>query len=573
MTAQNQLSGGRFLFADATPQEIFTPEDFSPEQRQIIEMTRKFAIQSIAPVIDRIEGKDFGLLRQLMQQAGELGLLAVDVPEQYGGLQMGKVTAALIAERISVCASFSVTFLSHSGIGLLPLLWYGTPEQKRKYLPGIVSGQTIAAYALSEGSSGSDALNIRASAVLSADGSHYVLNGEKMWISNAGLANLFTIFAKIDGRQFTAFLVDRNSPGLSIGKEEHKMGIRGSSTCPVVLRDCRVPVNNLLGQAGKGHHIAFNVLNAGRYKLGAMVLGGARYALEDALAYGKQRTAFGKSITEFGLVQEKLAESAAMLYVAEALVYRTAGSIDASLRDLNPLDAGYAELVQSHIADYAVECSIVKVWCSEMQSTIVDHVMQIYGGYGFTEDYPAARHYRDARINRIFEGTNEINRLIICNWTGKATRETLAAFREEPTTTPERQTDENEPFAELALLLRKMKRIVCKGLLLAQKRYGVGFAEIQELAGAFADMIAEVYALESALLRVSKHTSTESGDLVAYFAGIARRRFTYSAEKIFSHVEPEDAATTGAELFVPSHRALADRVTIGRRIVTRMLAN
>jgi alkylation response protein AidB-like acyl-CoA dehydrogenase len=428
MTGQNEFCGGRFLLADATSQQIFTPEDFSPEQRQIVEMTRKFAAQCVAPVIDRIEQKDFALMRQLMLQAGDLGLFAVDVPEQYGGLQMNKTTSALIAEWISVCASLSVTFISHSGIGLLPLLWYGTLEQKKRYLPGLISGETIAAYALSEGSSGSDALNIRATAVRSEDGSKFILNGEKMWISNAGFAGLFTIFAKIDGKHFSAFLVEAGTPGLSIGKEESKMGIRGSSTCPVVLRDCVVPASSLLGVAGKGHYIAFNVLNVGRYKLGAMVLGGARYALLEAIDYGKQRAAFGKSIVEFGLIQEKIAESAAMIYVAEALVYRTAGSIDESLKDVDPGCARYAEDVQSRITRYAVECSIAKVWCSEMQSVVVDHVMQIHGGYGFTEDYPAARYYRDARINRIFEGTNEINRLIIISWTEKDIRSALSAI-------------------------------------------------------------------------------------------------------------------------------------------------
>ena len=565
MTEKDEFCGGRFLLADATPQQVFTPEDLSPEQRQIVEMTRRFAAESVAPVIDRIERKDFDLLRQLIRQAGVLGLFAVDVPEQYGGLQMNKITSALITEWTSVSASLCVTFIAHSGIGLLPLLWYGTPEQKQRYLPGLISGETIAAYALSEGSSGSDALNIRATAVRSEDGSQFVLNGEKMWISNAGLASLFTIFAKIDGKLFSAFLVEAGTPGLSIGKEESKMGIRGSSTCSVVLRDCVVPATSLLGEAGKGHYIAFNVLNVGRYKLGAMALGGARYALQKGIEYGKQRSAFGKSITEFGLVQEKIAESAAMIYVAEALVYRTVGSIDASLQDVKPGGAQYAVEVQSRIAKFAVECSIAKVWCSEMQAVVVDHVLQIHGGSGFTEDYPAARFYRDARVNRIFEGTNEVNRLIISGWTEREIRGALAALEDDSTT--EHSKD------GVVRLVGEMKRAVRRILSLALTNCGKGYAEIQELAGTLADMICEVYALESSLLRCRKNPSALGADLVAYYACIARRRFLSAAEKMLSHIAPDEDPGDVDRILSTMRWTPADQIATGRRIAEQMLTD
>src|SRR5580700_1948300 len=369
------IPGGNFLIANATPEDIFTPEDFSDEQQEIARTTAEFAEKSILPRANEIEAKNFAVTRELLLEAGGLGLMAVDIPEQYGGLALDKVTAALISDRIAVSASFSVSFSAHTGIGTLPVVWYGTPAQKEKYLPKLASGEWIAAYALSESSSGSDAMNIRAQAKLSADGTQYILNGEKMWISNAGFADLFIIFAKIvtDGNQatqFSAFLVERGTPGLTIGAEEHKLGIRGSSTCPLVLSDCAIPVDNLLGEAGKGHHIAFNILNVGRYKLGAATLGGARNTLRNAVRYGKQRLAFGKPITSFGLIQEKIAATAAGIFAGEALVYRVVGAIDAALSTL-PQDASSAE-TQKRIEDYAVECSIVKVWCSEMLDRAVD---------------------------------------------------------------------------------------------------------------------------------------------------------------------------------------------------------
>src|SRR3954471_4996339 len=333
--AATSAKGGSFLIEERRPEDVFTPEDFTEEHRQIAKTTVEFTTNEVMPAAQQIEAKDFAVTRSLLRKAGELGLMSVDVPEAYGGLEMDKVTSALIAESMSQLASFSVAFSAHAGIGTLPIVWYGTPAQKEKYLPRLATGGWIGAYALSESSSASDAMNCRTRAALAPDGQHYVLDGEKMWITNSGFADVFTVFAKVDGEKFTAFIIERGTPGLTIGPEEHKLGIRGSSTCPLILANCRVPVGNVVGEIGKGHHIAFNILNIGRFKLGAACVGGARNGLQNAIQYAKERKAFGKTIAEFSVNQEKLAGSAAGIYGGEPLASRTSGMSDAALADVD----------------------------------------------------------------------------------------------------------------------------------------------------------------------------------------------------------------------------------------------
>ena len=519
---KTKIAGGSFLIEDRRPDEVFTPEDFTDEHRQIAQTTEEFALKEIVPNVEKIEHKDYSISRELIKKASELGLASVDIPEDYGGMDMDKVTSAIIADYIAKSGSFSVTWGAHVGIGTLPIVYFGTPEQKQKYLPKLASGEWVGAYALSESSSGSDALNCRSRADLSADGKHYVLNGEKMWITNAKFADLYVIFAKVGGEKFSAFIVERTFPGFSVGAEEKKLGIRGSSTCPLILNDCQVPVENVLGEIGKGHIIAFNILNIGRFKLGAGCVGGARTSLQTALSYAKQRKAFGKTLSEFGLIREKIADIATGIYVGEALAYRTVGMIDEALRDIDKKSPDSSTQIRKGIEEYAVECSILKVWGSEMLDRVVDHVVQIYGGYGFVEEYPAERAYRDSRVNRIFEGTNEINRMIITGWLMKramsgqlALMPAIKKLMDEVLSGPSMGEEVEGELAAERTLLGNAKKAALFVAGVASQRYMMELAEQQEVMAALADVIIEVFAMDSALLRTMKLVQAQGENAAA----------------------------------------------------------
>jgi butyryl-CoA dehydrogenase len=470
---------------------------------------------------------------------------------------MDKVTSAIIADRIAKSGSFSVTFGAHVGIGTLPIVYFGTEEQKKKYLPRLASGELVGAYALSESSSASDALNCRAKAVLSPDGKHYVLNGEKMWITNAHFADIFILFAKVDGEKFTAFIVEKDFPGFSVGAEEHKMGIRGSSTAPLILNDCLVPVENLLGDIGKGHVIAFNILNVGRFKLAAFSVGGARTALQSSIKWAKDRKAFGKTIADFGLIREKIAQMNVGIYVGESMVYRTVGMMDVALGGVDKSAADASKQIRDAIEEYAVECSLLKVWGSEMLDMVVDEQVQIYGGYGFVEEYPAERAYRDARVNRIFEGTNEINRMLVVD---RLTRNAMSGklplmaaikkLTDEIMGGP--SADEFEgALAEDRKTVANAKKLslFCAGV--AIQKYMMGLKDHQEVLAGLADLVTECYAMDSALVRAQKVLATQ-GEAAAkvpiamaqIYTSYAMDRVAACAKKVLAEVAEGDMLRT-----------------------------
>ena len=511
------FKGGEFLVTEVTKDEVFTPEDFTDEQRAIGETTEQFVANDIAPHIEEIDQQNFDLVVEGMRKAGELGLLMIDAPEEYGGLELDKATSMLVGEKISYAGSFSVAYAAHSGIGTLPLIYYGTAAQKEKYLEKIISGEWIAAYCLTEPESGSDALGARATATLSEDGQYYLLNGTKQFITNGGFAQLFTVFAKVDKEHFTAFLVERDFDGLVIGAEEKKLGIKGSSTTQIILDNCKVPVENVLGEIGKGHKIAFNVLNVGRFKLGAGVTGAAKMALAEGIRYANERKQFGKPISSFGAIQEKFANLTAATFASESLVYRLAGLLDNRLATLEKGVDNYYDLYQKGIEEYATECAISKVYCSEVLAEVVDEVVQIHGGYGFVSEYPAERYYRDERINRIFEGTNEVNRLLIPGMIlRKAMKGELPLQKEamkalEGLMTPSfEEIDDSLPFAREKVLLKNLKAVFLLLAGAAVQKYLMRLQDEQEILTAAADIAIEIFALESAVLRAEKSLAKAS---------------------------------------------------------------
>jgi alkylation response protein AidB-like acyl-CoA dehydrogenase len=555
---KTKIQGGSWLLEERALEDIFTPEDFSEQHQMIAQTTEEFAQNEIVPSIERIEHKEWAVTRELLRKASEIGIANTDVPEEYGGSDMDKVSGAIIADRIAKCGSFSVSFGGHVGIGTLPIVYFGTEEQKEKYLPKLASGEWVGAYALSESTSGSDAMNARTKAVLSPEGKHYILNGEKMWITNASFADIFVVFAKVDGEKFTAFIVERTFPGFAVGAEEKKLGIRGSSTCPLILTDCKVPVENLLGEIGKGHVIAFNILNIGRFKLGAGVVGGARNSLAAAIAYAKQRKAFGKSISDFGLIQEKLAQIAAGVFTGEAMVYRTVGMIDAALSGIDKHSPDASREIRKGIEEYAVECSIAKVWASELLDRTVDEVVQIYGGYGFVEEYPAERAYRDSRVNRIFEGTNEINRMITTGWllkqamSGKlALLPAIKKLMDEVLAGPSLAEPFEGALANERAMVANAKKIALLVAGAASQKYMTALADQQEIMGAMADILIEVYAMESAVLRARKIAERQgeaAADLAIamtqVYAAQAMEKIESCAKKVLAAVAEGDMLRT-----------------------------
>src|SRR2546428_729689 len=531
------IKGGSFLIEERSPAEIFTPEDFNEEHRMIAETTRQFMDAEVLPRIDELENKDWKLARELVKRAADLGRVGAGIPEEYGGLALDQTSGALIAENIGRSASFATTLGAQSGIGLMPIVYFGTEAAKKKYLPKIAAGELITAYALTEAGSGSDALAAKATAKLSADGSEYILNGEKMFITNGGFADIYVVFAKVDGDKFTAFIVDRQD-GCRPGAEEHKMGIKGSSTTPLILADAKCPVENLLGEVGKGHKIAFNILNIGRFKLGAMCLGGMKLAVTESVKYANERHQFGKSISSFGAIKSKLGEMAIRTWVGEAMTYRTLGMIEEGLgaiADSKDMDARLKA-----IEEYAAECSIIKVALSEYCNYITDEMVQIFGGYGYSADYPAERAYRDTRINRIFEGTNEINRMLIPGRLMKAAMSGRLALlpaaqglMDEILSPAMGSFDLDESLlATEQKLAQNAKKVALMTLGTAAQKYMMVLADQQEILLRVADIIMDAYAMESAILRTLKLATAQRDNSAARYIDMTRVFCNDAVERI-----------------------------------------
>jgi alkylation response protein AidB-like acyl-CoA dehydrogenase len=548
---------GRFLTSNVGPGDVFTREDLTAEQKLFGQTAAEFMRREVVPSAARLYARDWPFTRELLRKAGELDLLRLEIPEVYGGLGLDKASAAYVAEQIGMNPSFGGSIGAHTGIGTLPLLYFGSAAQKAKYLPRLASGELIGAYALTEPGSGSDALAARTTAVATEDGSHYVLNGRKMWITNGGFADLFTIFAKIDGTKFTGFLVERGM-GVVSGPDEHKLGLDGSSTTELILDDVRVPRENLLGAIGEGHKVAFNTLNLGRVKLGSRNLSCAKFALGNAARYARERKQFGKSIGEFGLIKHKLAEMSLRIFVGDAMVYRTLGEVDRALAAVDPADGG---AVLGTIEQFAIECSINKVCSSEILAYVVDESLQVYGGNGYSREFPAERPYRDARITRIYEGTNEINRLII----------------------PTRILRNGIP-AEIAAggtgdraVLAAAKRLAVAMLAGASEAHGDRVAEHQEVLAHIANVVIDGYAIESALARSEKLAAARSdvaalaADMTAVFVSDAADRIVHAAKQVAHALGDHAAATRERAAAVAAHPGM-DTVAARRRIAEAVLS-
>ncbi|MED4129105.1 acyl-CoA dehydrogenase family protein [Shouchella miscanthi] len=553
----NLLKGGSFLLEDIDASHYFAPEDFTEEQLMIARTTEDFIEKDVKPYVDAIENHEFQHTTRLLKKAGELGLLGADVPEEYGGIGLDKISSSLISERFSRVGAFGLSHGAHVGIGTLPIVFFGSHEQKKKYLPALATGEKFAAYALTEPSSGSDALGAKTTAVLNEEGTHYVLNGEKQWITNSAFADVFVVYAKIDGEKFTAFIVEKEFNGVSTGPEEKKMGIKGSSTRTLVLEDANVPVENVLGEIGRGHIIAFNILNIGRYKLGVGCIGGAKVALELAATYATERKQFKTPIASFRLIQEKLASMATEIFASESAIYRTGGLIEDRFASLSEEEQKDGRAVANAIAEYAIECSLNKFDGSETLDFVADEAVQIHGGYGFMAEYQVERIYRDSRINRIFEGTNEINRMLVPGTLLRKAMKGELPFLEKATALQEElmmlmpQEVGDEPLEQEKYLLGMAKKIFLMIAGTGAQKYGPELDKEQEILAVVADIVNDIYSLESVILRTEKAIQKSSVDaqnqkllMTQVFAQEAINRIEANAKKALVHVEEGDTLRT-----------------------------
>jgi alkylation response protein AidB-like acyl-CoA dehydrogenase len=587
MAEKKVFVGGDFLITDATPEEVFTPEDFTEEHRMIMDMAKDFVQKEINPNIDQLEEKDEALTLSLLGKAGELGLLGTDIPEEYGGMGLDKVSTTIVTEALGVAGSFAVVYGANTGIGTLPIVYFGNEEQKQKYLPKLASGEWCGAYCLTEPGAGSDAMNAKTKAVLSEDGKKYIINGEKMFITNAGWASSFIVYAKVDGEQFTGFIVEKDFKGVSTGKEEKKMGAHGSSTRPVIFEDAEVPVENVLFEIGKGHKIAFNILNIGRWKLGAATVGGCKGCVTESVKYANGRIQFKVPISSFGLIKTKLTDMAIKGYMSDSVMYRLAGMFDDKLGTLTAEAKKSGEENAKAIEEYAAECSIAKVYGSETLDFCVDEYVQVLGGYGFCAEYPAERYYRDSRINRIWEGTNEINRMLIPGTLmQRAMKGRLNLLQEAQGIagflmgySPLSVQLGDTPLALQEHMIRMAKKIALMVAGGAAMKFQQNLAREQEVLGKVADIIIEIFAMESGLLRTLKMIDKEGEekakyqiDAVKVYVDEAIPKIESWAKQIIAYVEEGDMLRTQlAGIKKLARYQPIDAVSLKREIADRII--
>ena len=574
-----RFRGGEWVLRSPAAADVFTPEDLDDSQKEIARTVSSFVQREVYPAVPMMEEHDFSHNVRLLRQLGDLGLTGIEIPEQFGGQGLDKVTATVVIEALGAAGAFSVTYGGHTGIGTLPIVFFGNKEQKQRYLPDLAAARKIGAYCLTEASSGSDALGARATARLSPDGQHWILNGTKQWISNGAFADVFIVYAKVDGDKFSAFIVERDSPGLSTGREEHKMGIRGSSTRSVILEECTIPAANLLYEVGKGHHIAFNILNIGRFMLGAGVSGGAKQALGIAARYAGERVQFGQPIAQFPLIQQKLAEMAVRVYAAESASYRTAALLDQGLAGIDHNSDEAGQQSAKAIQEYVVECSIMKVLGSEALDYVVDEALQIHGGYGYMEEFEVCRAYRDSRINRIFEGTNEINRMLI---TGDLLKKglkgqlplmaALGSLQSDLASITPPTFDGSTSLEQEVWLVEAARKIGLMVAGLGVQKYGMAVEAEQEFLAGVADILIDTYAMESAILRARKYPSDLRRDLAIAYTHDAMSRIETTARTLLASLSEGDALSAQlAVLRKLTRRDPVDTVHLKRRIAARVL--